>query len=408
MTVNAENYFSRINGDESKAWKNAWKVSGSRDILDFLHASHPNLGTREPALGELAILDDNGAMSKSQNKPASQAVAAGSAPAPKAAAKQLARELRAAAEAGRDAEVRELLARGADAKSTGSRGVSALFLAASEGHDGCVEALLGASEPGAADSFGRTALMRAAEEGHVGCVELLAAAGDVEAACRRDGFTALALALVSGEMEAAEILMGAGAKLSARLSGGGSLLCEVIANGPSGEVADTVAWIVERAGPSFAKEADGLGRLPLHWAVLKVDEDCVRLLAHISDLGWRDAAGRAPLSLCADAQPPERAARLARLLAPGSNHADLDRDGLAPLMRAARRGDAELVEALALEEALSARDPQGRSALDWALAEGRGGAAELLRARMLALAERAELGREAGEGAAREVAGPRL
>lgn len=304
---------------------------------------------------------------------------------------RLSTALRKAAQNGATELVKSLLAQGAHTTVSWGRGENALMLAAREGHEACVRELAPFSDKTAQESFGYTALMLAAEAGHEGCVEALLEGSPLNECCRHDEFTALELALMEGHVRIAQILLKAGARLTERVKSGGSLVCEIIDNGEEDQTIEVLEWVIEQGGAHFARTQDLLGRSPLQWALLKCDEMCARLLFPHADLAVRDTAGRTALSFCVDVVPVARAVLLARLIAPGSDSTSIDNDGFTVLMRAARRGEPELVEVLCDVEALNIRDEMGRSALDWAKDKNHAAAHEVLRSRMLAQSERAEL-----------------
>ena len=108
---------------------------------------------------------------------------------------------------------RLLLEKGADVRTKGSQGFTALFAAAQNGHVNVVRLLLdqGArvDDPG---PEGETPLMAAAEEGHLDVVaRLLSMGADVNG---RDplGDTALTRAQRNGQEEAVKVLQARGAK----------------------------------------------------------------------------------------------------------------------------------------------------------------------------------------------------
>ncbi len=114
--------------------------------------------------------------------------------------------------------VSALISAGADVNASGSYGVSALQIAAADGHVGVVQSLLGA---GAAvnDAWdgGATALLLAAQHGHLEvCVLLILAGADVLCS-DADGLTPLMAAAMSGhEAVAAELLRHATEKIASR------------------------------------------------------------------------------------------------------------------------------------------------------------------------------------------------
>jgi ankyrin repeat protein len=112
-----------------------------------------------------------------------------------------------AAKHGNAAELRSLLANGANAISEG-----VLQGAASKGHVECVAAQLAAgARLDTADASGSTALMWAARKGHLPCVKALLTAGASIVAADHNGMTALMLAAQDGHVPCIEALLAAGA-----------------------------------------------------------------------------------------------------------------------------------------------------------------------------------------------------
>jgi len=83
-----------------------------------------------------------------------------------------------------------LLERGASVDRVCLQGATALCVAAQEGHDGVVRALLSAgADPNCADRCGRTPARLAARGGHVGIIRLLKerTASNTTPGCARNG-----------------------------------------------------------------------------------------------------------------------------------------------------------------------------------------------------------------------------
>eukprot|EP00913_Durusdinium_trenchii_P014956 g14029.t2 len=105
--------------------------------------------------------------------------------------------------------------RGAHQPPRGARGWTALIFAASKGHDGAVQLLLGAKAD-AANENGATALSLAAGNGHDGAVQLLLGAKADVAAAYENGDTALHRAAFYGQVQCVVPLVAAGASLDAK------------------------------------------------------------------------------------------------------------------------------------------------------------------------------------------------
>jgi ankyrin repeat protein len=121
-------------------------------------------------------------------------------------------DLVAAALAGREPEVRELLAGGADANTKNPAGRPVLVIAGFNGNWRTARALLSAgADVNAVDGGGVTALMAASAFAHLRLVELLVSAGADVNLKDSVGRTALARASQAGHAAVAERLKQAGA-----------------------------------------------------------------------------------------------------------------------------------------------------------------------------------------------------
>lgn len=120
------------------------------------------------------------------------------------------------------AEVRRLIAAGADVKAPNRYGMTALALACTNGNSALVELLLKAgADPQTRLPSGETVLMTAARTGRVEAVKALLAAGaDVQAKEARRGQTALMWAAAEGHTATVEALIAAGADVKLRLNSG--------------------------------------------------------------------------------------------------------------------------------------------------------------------------------------------
>jgi len=130
--------------------------------------------------------------------------------------------LSVAAEAGNAAEVRALLAGGADVHAKeGPYRRTALHWSGYYGHVAAVEALLaGGADVHAKDNAGRTALHWAVAKGHVAIVEALLAGGADVHAKDMFGETALHQAGTEGHVAAVEALLAGGADVHAKDNNG--------------------------------------------------------------------------------------------------------------------------------------------------------------------------------------------
>lgn len=133
------------------------------------------------------------------------------------------RRLFDAAHAGDTANVRQLLAQGAEVNWRNVGGWSPLMIAAAERHAETVAALLeGGADPNHRNHYGRTALMFAAGYGQTAIVErLLAGGADPNLVpTDSDGYTALAMAASRGHAAAVAALLKGGADAALRTRDG--------------------------------------------------------------------------------------------------------------------------------------------------------------------------------------------
>ncbi|XP_012146768.2 zinc-RING finger and ankyrin repeat domain-containing protein rolling pebbles [Megachile rotundata] len=133
-----------------------------------------------------------------------------------------------AAANGSTATVSALLARGASPTAVNAKGLSALMLAAREGHWGTAERLLQGTLSTSTDSLlddavslldqrdpaGRTSLMLAASEGHTNLIELFLDKGSPLESRDKEGLTALCWACVRGRLAAVQNLIDHGADVN--------------------------------------------------------------------------------------------------------------------------------------------------------------------------------------------------
>ena len=131
-----------------------------------------------------------------------------------------------AAEKGKTAKVRALLARGASANARERSGATALILAAFGGHTDTVQALLaaGADINARQPKTSATALMMACANGHTNTVRALLTAGADVNAQNQVGWTALMLAAKRGHRDIADALLTYNADLQVKNSQGKTAL----------------------------------------------------------------------------------------------------------------------------------------------------------------------------------------
>ncbi|XP_073351206.1 ankyrin repeat and SOCS box protein 16 [Pagrus major] len=191
---------------------------------------------------------------------------------------------------------------------------SALRLAASRGHTGCVEELLFRGAEVNADPGGNTALHDACIGGHAVCVQLLLSHGADPELLAADGSAALHLCTSAQSFQCAELLLDGGAEVNVRL-----------------------------------KES----RLtPLHVAARRGLEEHVELfLGHGADVLATNREGETPLNAaCSGAERPSEAGRYLRviqkLLAAGADPRTAGRKQHTPLHNACANCSSRIVDVL--------------------------------------------------------------
>ena len=261
--------------------------------------------------------------------------------------------LAVAAWAGDTAEVRRLLAGGADVKAKGAER-TALQWAASKGHEGVVTMLLDAgANVEARETDGITALQLAAMNGREGTVRLLLDLGADLAATCNDGRGALHLAAEEGRVGTVSLLLDAGADVESMGSGGKTPLLWAAFSGH-----EVLVRVLLAAGAEvLAKDSNGWSSL--HWGAYFAEAGTVRLLL--------DAGADVAATAIDGTQPLHEAGcdSVARMLLDASaNVAARNNAGQMPLHCAAQEGDAELVRVLLDAGAdFSSQDNQGRTPL---------------------------------------------
>jgi ankyrin repeat protein len=268
-----------------------------------------------------------------------------------------------AALSGSPADVRRLLARGADPNQSGKDGLTPLMLAA--GDLAKVRLLVGkGADVNARSAAGRTALMLAsAYDGNSATVKLLLDHGADPKAQDSTGGTALLLAARAGDAASVKLLLGKGADGNARAgSGYGRILFG----------ASSLAFNRENR--------PAVGPTPLMMAAVGGDLETVRvLLDHGADARAKSPFGYSTLHLAADRGNPE----LVRLLLEhGADVNGIDYEGHTPLIlaAAAERVNPDVVRLL-LERGADPRvkGKDGLTALDWAAKKGETPVVRLLR-----------------------------
>ena len=158
-------------------------------------------------------------------------------------------DLLAAAAAGNNAKVAQLLRQGADANARARDGRTALMHAAYSGHTALAKVLIDSGANGEtkardgatalmyAAGHGHTALMTATGHGHIGIVEALIGEGADLNTRLEDGYTALLLTAEKGYAEIMKVLLEAGAGLNAKTKDGMTALRKASAHGTAEHVA---------------------------------------------------------------------------------------------------------------------------------------------------------------------------
>lgn len=137
-------------------------------------------------------------------------------------------------------------------------------------------------------------LQEAAAVGDQGRIQALLSAGEVAVdAYSADGFTALALSAYFGHLEAARILLAAGASVQARAHN--RLDNTPLHAAAAGRHADLAALLLTAGAP--VGEQDGAGWAPLHLAADNGDlSTATVLLQHGADVNQRGPGGNTPLA----------------------------------------------------------------------------------------------------------------
>lgn len=179
-----------------------------------------------------------------------------------------------AAKSGNPAEVRKLLAEGADPNARDGGGSSALFHAASLGNDEIAALLLaGGADPNLRNQANDTALIHAAGGGHAGVVRLLLEKGADPRTIDFFGNGAAGYAVHQGHAEAVALLAVRKADLEETDEEGVTLLMSA-----SGKGSIEVVRALLKGG-ARVNAADREGRTPLMFAAREGHEETVRLLA---------------------------------------------------------------------------------------------------------------------------------
>eukprot|EP00429_Kryptoperidinium_foliaceum_P066097 CAMPEP_0176061074 /NCGR_PEP_ID=MMETSP0120_2-20121206/30446_1 /TAXON_ID=160619 /ORGANISM="Kryptoperidinium foliaceum, Strain CCMP 1326" /LENGTH=698 /DNA_ID=CAMNT_0017394625 /DNA_START=82 /DNA_END=2178 /DNA_ORIENTATION=+ len=200
--------------------------------------------------------------------------------------------VRALAREGEHSELKRLLdayPEAAGAKS--AKGATALFVAAYEGQEECIGALLGArARLDETLEDGKTPLFLAAQSGKERCLEALLQAGANVNVAATNGATPLLIAAMVGQEACLRALLRARANVHAARKTDGATALHIAARD---QEACLRALLEARAD---ANEKMEHGVTPLHIAVRKGQEACLRaLLEARADMNKADETGETPL-----------------------------------------------------------------------------------------------------------------
>jgi len=291
-------------------------------------------------------------------------------------------------------------------------GLSLLHCAALRGSAADVRALLAAgADAGARDRRGMTALMLGACSGDGATLgALLESPGADVSATAKDGQTALQLAAASGQGSCVRVLLGAGADTTR----GGGEMSTLLMQSALSKAADTADAVLSSGKAAHIEATDCSGRTALHLAAARGFGPAVRvLLAAGADVTKTDSRKKTALMLAAwsgdadtvdavlssgkavdldaSATHGQTALHVAAaigcgptvrlLLAAGANPTRKHRQKMTLLMHAASSGDADTVDAVLSSGKggdVDAMDIHGQTALHLAAVRGCGSAVRLL------------------------------
>ena len=292
------------------------------------------------------------------------------------------------------AEVRSLLAAGADVNFVGPEGWTSLHWAAWYANIEMVELLVDAgANVDAVNADGETPLYLAVDNGYTETVELLVDAGANVDAVDADGWTSLHLAAWYANIEMVELLVDAGANVDAVNADGETPLYIAVDNGYT----ETVKLLVDAGANVNSATTDR--QTPLHEASERGAIKTVKLLVDAgANVNAVSIHGRTPLH---EASRKGHTEIVKLLVAKGANVNAVSIHGRTPLHFASWEGYTEIVKLLVAKGAkISVRDTERRTALDLARERGHTEIADAIIAEdMIRLENRNKAGRiEKGRG----------
>lgn len=218
-------------------------------------------------------------------------------------------------------------------------GVSAVWLAAGEGHKDVVEYLLSLGfDPNSLRSDSISALMAASAGGHHAVVEVLVNAGAAVTGHDKDGITALISAAENGSLPIVQLLLDHGASVDDISDAGFSPLIIAAAHGHT-EVATVLLQKGAKVAPPHPENVTAL-----MFAAAGGHLDMVNLLlAHGAEVNARHKQGGTALL---EAVTVGNVSVVQRLLAAGADPLVIDEDGVTTLMSAASQGHTDVCRLL--------------------------------------------------------------
>jgi ankyrin repeat protein len=242
-------------------------------------------------------------------------------------------QLLAAAQEGDTADVKSLLAKGADINSRGPYGNTPLMAAALTGHADTLRLLLArGADLNARGNTGRTALMEAALQGYAEAAKVLLDSGADVNGKDEGGWTALFWAAFAQRRVIVRMLLEKGADANSKNKYDDTPLIRAAYAGDT----EMVRTLLEFKADVNA--SDNLGRTALMEAARQGHTDAVRVLVEAgADSKTKDREGDTALSLAEKQKHPDVVALLTNPLAPRENKSQ--EKPPAPAAEAPKQGD---------------------------------------------------------------------